>query len=409
MGKVRETRLGTQMYAIPTAVLVLGAIFTTFFGFSSVATAEMAAVVLGVRSLEGDDAFANGLSSALRGQAAKIPDWKVSDRAVSITQMGLAYGCEEPDVKCLTEIAAGIDADLLIYGTVRRTGVGERYNFMVILSLFNRQMLAIENTVVEATVPPDLEDKAISSVAAKLIANLVGTHRSSRPGSILLRVNLMQASVRLDGEPAGVTVDGELKVKEVASGKHQLEVVQTGYQPFRREVAVPEGGQVAVRGTLVPIESQLESGAKSTGAGNSRTSLTWLGVTLVGVGAVSVVGMAVSWAVIKDVDDNAAFQAYRQQVGEKVNGTESSDVCEQADRDNVGEITKLCRRASLFETLQYVFLGTAIAGGVAGTYILISEASRPEKAPPAAPERAKLTLWPTFSAKGGQIAAQVTF
>lgn len=395
------------MVGIRTAVL--GAVFATVFGFSSVATADTSATVLGVRSLEGDDSFANGLSAALRGEAAKIPGWQVSDRAVSVTQMGLAYGCEEPDVKCLTEIAAGIGTDLLVYGTVRRTGVGERFNFMVILSLFNRQMLAIENTVVEAAVRPDLEDDALSAVAAQLIDKLVGTRRSARTGSILLQVNLMQASVRLDGKPAGVTVDGELTVKEVASGKHQLDVVQTGYQPFRREVAVPEAGQVAVRGTLVPIESQLQGDGKVPSAGESHTSLSWLGFTLIGVSAVSVAGMAVSWAVIKDVDDNKDFQAYRQQVGENANGTDSSDVCEQADKDNVGHITKLCRRASLFETLQYVFLGTAIAGGIAGTYILISEASRPEKAQPAAPEGAKLTLWPTFSANAGQITAQVTF
>jgi hypothetical protein len=408
MHKVRDTRLGTQRRGIRTAVF--GAVFAAIFGFSSVAAADVTATVLGVRSLEGDDAFANGLSSALRVEAGKIPGWKVSDRAVSITQMGLAYGCEEPDVKCLTEIAAGIGSDLLIYGTVRRTGVGERYNFVVILSLFNHQTLAIDNTVVEPSVPPDLENKALASVAAKLVDKLVGTRASARAGSILLRVNLAQASVRVDGKPAGITVDGELTVKEVPSGKHQLEVVQSGYEPFQREIAIPEGGQVSVQGTLVPVKSQLEAEAKPASAQKSHTSLKWLGFTLIGLSAASVAGMAISWAVIKDVDQNSDFQRYRESVGATINGTESADVCKQAKNDKIGHITTLCNRASLFETLQYVFLGTAIAGGVAGTYILISEASRPEKAPQqAAYQGPKLTLWPTFSAKAGQMTAQVTF
>jgi hypothetical protein len=378
------------------------------------------ATVLGVRSVEGDDAYANALSSALRSEASKVAGWKVSEKAVSLTQMGLAYGCDEPDIKCLSDIAAGIDTDILIYGTIRRTGVGEHYNFSVILSLFIRSSSAIENTVVEPAVTPELDADALSSVSVRLLNKLMATPSAKGLGSVLLRTNLMDSRVELDGQFVGNTSEGELLISDVAIGKHKLEILQEGYERFIREITVPEGGQVAVQGTLLPNESKPDAPAQPSDAARSHTSLTWLGFTLLGVGAASVGGMILSWAIIKDVDEDEVFTEYRTRAGE-INGTAVNDVCTQAkngisyaqEGDNADEIirqvTDMCDRASLFETLQYVFLGTAVVSTALGTFVLIREAGRPEKSSDSGAAKVTLALWPTFSANTGRIYAKLTF
>lgn len=218
----------------------------------------------------------------------------------------------------------------------------------------------------------------------------------------------------------GSAANGELKVNEIAPGSHTLEVHETGYKTYRGEIQVPEGGQVSVSASLVALDAQQPEKEPPAKSDRSPASLNWLGFTLIGVGAASVAAMAASWVVIKNVDDDPLFDEYRRRVGESSSGAEVADVCQQAKEGNdysspgeapfgrLDEITKMCRRASLFEVLQYVFLGTALAGGATGTYLLIREANRPERSQEAA-SAPKLTLWPTFSGISGRITAKVTF
>ena len=94
------------MRAFTSVVVFVFSLFTV-----SAASADSTVVLLGLRSVEGDDEFANQLTAALREQAAKLGTWEVSDRNVSLAQMSLAYGCEELDAACLTEIAVGLQAN----------------------------------------------------------------------------------------------------------------------------------------------------------------------------------------------------------------------------------------------------------------------------------------------------------
>ena len=75
------------------------------------ALADSTVVVLGMRSVEGDDDVANDVTEQLRGAARAVQGWTVSSAAVSMAQMSLAHGCDEIDAACLTEIAKGLKAD----------------------------------------------------------------------------------------------------------------------------------------------------------------------------------------------------------------------------------------------------------------------------------------------------------
>src|SRR5688572_11535939 len=96
--------------------LVVGALLP------SLAQADSTVVVLGVRSLDGDDALAHNVSVALRTGAQKMQGWNVSQRDVSLAQMSLAHGCDEPDARCMADIAGTLEVDRLIYGTILKAG-----------------------------------------------------------------------------------------------------------------------------------------------------------------------------------------------------------------------------------------------------------------------------------------------
>src|ERR1700742_1933432 len=94
-------------------------------------------VVLGLRSLEGDDEFANAMTEALRDAARAVQGWHVLERAVSMAQMTLAHNCEDINAACLSEIARALQADRVVFGTVRRTAGRQKYDYEITASLFN--------------------------------------------------------------------------------------------------------------------------------------------------------------------------------------------------------------------------------------------------------------------------------
>jgi hypothetical protein len=89
------------------------------------------------------------------------------------------------------------------------------------------------------------------------------------------------------------------------------------------------------------------------------------------------------------------------------------DVCEAAEAGldygfsagNLQKVNDLCSKGATFEVLQWVFLGTAVAAGGAGAYLLLSSSSEPAE-PNAA---AKLTLQPRWSPGRASLSATLRF
>jgi len=111
---------------------------------------------------------------------------------------------------------------------------------------------------------------------------------------------------------------------------------------------------------------------------DAPASLNWLGYLLVGVAIASAGGAVFSWVQIEEASNNADFEEYREAVGQDSPTTE--DVCTLADDNRVpsgfsGKLSTVkdqCSVGATFEVLQYVFLGTALAAGGIGAYVLLS-------------------------------------
>jgi hypothetical protein len=383
-------------------------------GLAQTAFAQGNVVLLGLRSVEGDDEFANTLTGALREQAQDIEAWDVSDRAISLTQMSLAYGCEDFDASCLSEITAGLGAEKVIYGTVQRTSARDDFDFNVTINLFDGQTGSIANTVSDLFPSKELPPGELAIKSKQLVLRLGGM--GDIQGSILIRANVQTADVLLDGQPAGRVENGSLLLDNIQPGLHEVQVVQPDYQPFVESVSVKENEQSAVLGVLRAEDGTTEALLPYQEPRDRGPSLEWLGWTLVGVGGGFVVGTVVSWVWIDSIENDSKFQDYRRRVGEK--DPTVADVCVEADQgssyafpgtdaaDDFKDVRAMCNRADVLEVLQWVFLGSAVAAGGVGTYLLLTESGSDERARTSTPT---FVLRPQIGRRASRVTATLRF
>ncbi|MAC25069.1 MAG: hypothetical protein CMH59_01020 [Myxococcales bacterium] len=244
-------------------------------------------IVLGIRSVEGDDTLAQNLTGALRNEASGVAGWQVAEAEVSLAQMSMLHGCDEPDAVCMAAISQDLGQQRVIYGTVRRTGAGEEYDFALTLYFFNAESGQIEDSLTD-TIPraqTDIDD--LRPRAERYIVQITG---QARFGSIRLTVNTPGAEVELDGEPAGTTdTAGVLVIEDVAEGQHEIGISAVDHESFQGTVRVVADEQSDLRANLI-----LEEGP----------SLAWVpgaAVTAAGV-AFLAVGLR-SWGNIRDYND----------------------------------------------------------------------------------------------------------
>ena len=89
-----------------------------WFGHVSGVRADHSVAVLGVRSLDGEDELERRIAQGLRAGTDDLQGFAVSDRVVSLDQMLLAHGCDEPNEACLNQVAQTLAVELLIFGSV---------------------------------------------------------------------------------------------------------------------------------------------------------------------------------------------------------------------------------------------------------------------------------------------------
>jgi hypothetical protein len=393
--------------------------------------AEASVVVLGIRSVEGDDDVANDLTEQLRGAARGIEGWAVSSTAVSVAQMSLAHGCEELDAACLTEIAQGLQADRLIYGVVRRTSAREDFDYVVTLNLFDTGTREIARTVTDTIPKSQVDFQSLSAHADRLVGRLSSTATGS---AIEIRANVTDADVQINGQHVGTTHEGGLRLQGLRPGQYRIEIRKPGYAPHVSTVTMVEGADTSISAVLAalaggPPPSDVAS-SSTLQRESSGGSVEWLGWTLLGLGAASMVGAATSWIIIEGVNNNQTFQMYSDTVNtnnerlqrEGMDELIVDDLCVSAkdgrrygppevdtEPFNDAELRTVadkCETAGTFEMLQWVFLSTAVVTSGVGLYIVLSSDSDSDEEAARAPT---LSLQPSFSPRAASLNATLRF
>jgi TolB-like protein len=355
------------------------------------AAADTSVIVLGLRSLEGDDDFANGMTEGLRSAAKGIAGWRVIERAVSMSQMSLAYNCDDIDTPCLNSIAKGLDADRIVFGTVRRTGSKTKFDYEITVSIFNSGTHTIVATETEVVARAEGKVKrALGQHSQMLIGRLAASDANA--GRLSIEVNVSSADVTLDGRSSGQTRDGKLVLDNVTPGMHTLEVHASGHQPHIQQLNVSASDQSSVNIELDPIIEPIVAGAPGEAtstnpdvdSASGGSSLAWLGYTLIGLGAASAIAWGGSMYMIEfQYNRDSTYQNYRDEGYE----SRSIDACDAAIAGDMGNLSASqlkdfqgqCRTARTFQVLQWVFLGVAVAAAGAGTYVLIADGANSDR------------------------------
>lgn len=394
------------------------------------AQAETPVIVLGLRSLDGDDDFARNLSGVLRHSAAQVRGWAVSPRDVSLSQMLVANGCEDADITCLGQIARGLHMQRVVFGTVHRSAPTGEYTFDINLGVYNAQTNAIEHMVAESLPRTRIDIDDLRGPTHRYALMLSG---QASEGSLLVRAQVPLARVMVDGhEVQGV--DGSWVVGNLSVGPHQVDVTAEGHVPFHQEVNVALAEQTSVSAPLplLPPETVEVTPPPARTTRNGRhggsdlpdlprvvqhvpperahTSKFYTGAVLAGAGAVAL-GMTVfSWSRLHSLNSDAELSAYRDTPRDPAN---AGDVCTAAENGDtvgapaggLGHIQSVCSQASTFTVLQYVFLLAGVAGAGAGIYMMVSDEGE-ETDPNAAPS---LAITPTFDRHYGGVNATLRF
>jgi hypothetical protein len=394
------------------------AIFCVFGSTARVAAADASVVVLGLRSLEGDDDFANAMTDALRAAAKGVGGWRLIERSVSMAQMTLAHSCDDVDAACLNEIAKGLESDRVIFGTVRRTAARGKYDYEITVSVFNATTHTIVDTQTDVVAKADSKTKKnLSTHGQTLVGKLAASDANA--GRLMISVNVSVAEVSLDGKSVGRTQDGKIVLENLSAGDHTLEVSAGGHQLHTQRFSVSPAEQNSIDINLEPFaETPVEvppdavavvEPSDDTGGG----SLRWLGYTLIGVGAASAIAWGASMYLIEfEYNRDARYQAYVNSYGNR-----SLDTCDEALNGNPGrlqpsefsEFQGQCRTARTFQALQWVFLGAAVVAAGAGTYVLLNESNSPETAQARNKQKPRLAFTPTVDRRSIALQATLRF
>lgn len=158
----------------------VSAVLVALVGLTHVASAaaqNTTVAVLGLTSLEGDDAYAGNLSAALRRAASQVRGWSVTDRDVPLSRMELANGCDATELTCLAQIANTMGVQRLVYGTMQHgTGTPMMYRIHIAFFDANTSTILHQMDVELSSARDDIDD--MREPARRYVTELAGVQEA---------------------------------------------------------------------------------------------------------------------------------------------------------------------------------------------------------------------------------------
>jgi hypothetical protein len=399
---------------LSVAMVFVGCLCVCSVGSTARAADNVA--VLGVRSLDGDTDLERRLSTALRTSVSNVERFKVSDRELSLEQMSLAHGCDEPDARCLAEIAKTLAVDRLIYGTIVQPPSGGELT----LHSFEARTGTMESASAPKLDPKLLAGSGALGAVTALVKRLAG-EAALTTGRLRVLGRKPGSQIFVDGVPRGELDDKGVLTVELGAGKHF--VLVTGARGVTEEhmALVSAGGTVEVQLTqsdspAVADPSDLSlTELEGSSQIESRRPRSWrraLGWTSVGLGAAFAVATIYSWVRLGMINDDRDYLAYRNAFPRKGMPGAVADVCPEAERGTLamsGDVEQarleraardLCKEGDQLEVLQYVFLGGTVLAGGAGAYLLWSAKES---------KQTNVSIKPRFQAQSALLEAELRF
>jgi len=378
-----------------------------------------ATAVLGLESTDVPPAVVDAISEELRQRVSAARDMRLVS-GKDLVELKLVFSCADEGHACMAQAGKSLDADRLIYGSVKKVG----NDVAVWLRSFDVHHEKIDNYVTDTLPASQTDAEGIRAAVARWFAKLTG--HPTNAGTILVSANAMGAVVTLDGVPAGVTADKPLAIADVKPGKHELVLTKGGNAPARQELTVAAGQTLTVNlalhaeGTAVvagapsaPASAAHESsaGTPANGAPGSddgrsvyRTGF-WvtLGAGLASAGAAIKFGLDVS-KINKDLDQFRRYPCSADPMGCDSTGK----VAPLSDQDRKTRDSKLSE-GQRDRNLQWVFIGVGSALGITSAYLLYKGYLDSDDAPTRREAMSGLRIFPTAGMSSGGVQAEFDF
>jgi len=378
--------------------LVLAAVvsFAVVLGTARPARAENAGVgVLPVDSEDAEDQ-AEALTTAVRAKVKDQPGLRLAETSQSLGMLTTALKCSRvPDATCQAKIADQLKLDRFVWGTMSKSAGSQ---VTVELHLFQRGKA---DTAIRESYSDNLKDQNddnLRRVAQRLLDRLFGR----ATGVVVVRTTPpVTGEVVVDGKHRAALSGGAGRV-EAPFGAHGVEISAKGYQSAKREVTIPPGGEVAVDVTLAAKPDEAP-----------RAAVDSKGLPIRKIAGFGSIGLGVAAGVVSGVftaqwlDLNSKQQAL---IDRSPNGLDVCSTEAKAQTQNGGgdaEVAcKADKDAKTKSIVAFAAGGAAVVGIGVGAFLLLTDKSGEEAAPPKA---GKIRAIPAVGPQGGSLTLTGAF
>ncbi|HEX2659458.1 MAG TPA: PEGA domain-containing protein [Polyangia bacterium] len=376
--------------------------------------------MLGLEAIDVPATLVDDVSNELRQRVSASPDMRLVS-GKDLVELKLVFACADEGHACMAQAGKSLDADKLIYGSVKKSGA----DFAVWLKLFDVRKEKLESWLTE-TLPASQADAAgVRAAAGRWFSKLTGHPLNA--GTLLIAANPFGATLTLDGIPVGVSSEQPLTLSEVKPGKHEVVATKSGLNPARQQFMVAVGQTVSVNLTLHE-GAMAENGSGSTRAGRSDSSVHrksesaassdddgrsgyrtgfWvtMGAGLASAGAAVKFGLDVL-KINKDLDQYRRYPCAQ-------NPLESCDIMKNpaplSEQDRATRDKKISE-GERDRNLQWVFIGIGSALGITSAYLLYKGyLDSDDTAPSHREAKSGLRIFPTAGVTSGGILAEFDF
>jgi len=217
-----------------------------------------ATAVLGLESSDVPASVVDAISEELRQRVSAASDMRLVS-GKDLVELKLVFSCADEGHACMAQAGKSLDADRLIYGSVKKDG----NDVAVWLKSFDVHHERVDNWLTDKLPGKQTDADGIRTAVARWFAKLTG--HPTNVGTILVSANTLGAVVTLDGVPAGVTSDQPLAIPDVKPGAHHLLLTKVGSAPARQDLAVQAGQTLTVNLALHPEGMAVVAGSEAGG------------------------------------------------------------------------------------------------------------------------------------------------
>lgn len=215
-----------------------------FAPVNAVAEEQLDAAILNLETDKKNEDLAETLTSVVRNEALQVEKYKVVNKfPIRLSDIALLVGCNAENPSCLKQVAAEVEARILIYGLVKRQGETSYQIEVNVYDVGTGQML---NRLTRT-----LTDKDPVVGFRKEIEQFFAEQRAIPTTRLQVGSSVEGAQVRIEDSFVGVA---PLERKGLEPGRYTIQVAHPDYQVWETVVELEPGAKESVWAQLQPLE-----------------------------------------------------------------------------------------------------------------------------------------------------------